>query len=310
MKSKVSVHQQLHSVLQILNVASVIVIVMFVLSVISLAQTRLPFIGTRTFCGEDPGTTAIVSIRNDRFTTVKTNMYNGAWWGGGKTATYRYETFTGKLNARGELMRDRDSVLLEIKSGTNIRIFTNQDWMEGKLCTSNDVLPKESKDVQPTLTTTPKITSTQIYTEVSFEEAKDLEGLLKSFPILKIELEDVIDINKDEEFEKTQVYVSDLNQKDMPRLLFVAMNGISCGAALCSLTVYIDQGQGFTDLLHALTMFGAPVYISKDQSSLLTCGKDGRGEWRFKNNVFEPVAGKFRTTQNLAPCSVRRFGQR
>lgn len=306
MKSKASVRQQLHFVLQILNAALISFIVIFCMSVSLFAQNRLPFVGTRTFCGEIKGTTATISIRKDGYTTVKTNMVTGL---NTQLVSAPYETYSGMLNAKGILKRG--NFILTIKSATDINVYEypNQDYIDGKLCTTNEVLPKESRDVQPTPKTRSKTTFTQTYTEVSFVEVKDLEGLIKLFPFLKNELDDVIEINKDEEFEKTQVYISDLDQKDMPRLIFVAMNGINCGAALCSLTVYMDQGKGFTNVLDALTLFGAPVYISKDQTSLLICSRGGRGELKLKNNAFES-AGSPRTTQKLAPCSVRRFGNR
>lgn len=301
MKSKVPVRRQLNLVAHFLDAVFLTAIVMLILSSSSLAQSKLPFIGTRTFCGEVEGTSAIVTIRKDGYTTIKTNMHT-------ILANGKYKTVSGKLNSKGIL--NVGDFMLTIKSGTDISVYENpnQDYLDGKLCSTNEVLPQESKVVKPPLTTTPKSASAQTYIEVSFKEIKDLEGLLKSFPILKNDLEVVLEENKDEEVEeKTQVYVSDFQQKGMPRLLFIAMNGLYCGAALCSLNVYIDQGKGFTDVLDALTAFSAPVYISKDQSSLLTCGKSGRGEWRLKNNLFEPVAGKLRLSQKLKPCTFNQF---
>lgn len=147
---------------------------------------------------------------------------------------------------------------------------------------------------------------TQTYIEVSLKEAKDLKALGTSFPFLKSELDEVIADNKDTTvgLGPTHVYVSDLNQNGMPRLIFVAMDGNYCGSAGCGLTVYLNQGKGFGHALDALVDIESPIYISKDQSSLLTCGSGGRGEWRYKNNEFQAVPGKPRPSQNLAPCGT------
>jgi WD40 repeat protein len=164
------------------------------------------------------------------------------------------------------------------------------------------MLPKESSDVQRTPAAPPTSASTQTYTEVLFEEVKDLDGLAKSFPFLKEDVDDVITNNKDTTFERTNVYVSDLHQKGQARLLFVALDGmLNCGTGGCSLTVYMDQGNGFKDVLDALAEAGSPVYISKDQLSLVTCGGHGRVEWRFENNAFKSI-GNYARSQKLKPC--------
>src|SRR5206468_3393888 len=144
------------------------------------------------------------------------------------------------------------------------------------------------------------------YIEVSLKKVKDLEGLGTSFPFLKSDLDEVIANNKNTTsgLGPTNVYVSDLNQKSMPRLVFVAMDGAYCGSGGCSLTAYMDQGKGFAHVLDALVDVESPIYISKEQSSLLMCGSGGRGEWRYKNNEFHGVPGKPRPSQKLAPCGT------
>ena len=119
MKSDVSVREQSSSVLQMVNVALVTTLVVFIPTSNALAQgSRLPFIGTRTFCAEF-GTTAIVSIRKDGFTTIKTNMLNGLIRGlAVEPAKAPYETYSGMSNAKGILRRGKFE--LTIKSGTDI----------------------------------------------------------------------------------------------------------------------------------------------------------------------------------------------
>ncbi len=164
--------------------------------------------------------------------------------------------------------------------------------------------PRESNDVRGTPAAQPKSASSQTYTEVSFQEVKNLTGLVKSFPFLKREIDGVISNNKDSTFERTRVYVSDLNQHGRPRLFFIALEGrMECGSHGCSLTGYMDQGRGFMEVLGAIA--NRPVYISTDHSSLLTCGGRGRGEWRFKNNVFEPTRSEPRLSQKLPPCTAQ-----
>ena len=150
--------------------------------------------------------------------------------------------------------------------------------------------------------------STHSYIEVSLKEVKDLKGMGTSFPFLKSELDEVIADNKNTAsgLGPTTVYFFDLNQKGMPRLFFVAQEGgMVCGSAGCGLTVYMDQGKGFAPVLDALIDVESPIYISKDQLSLLTCGSGGRGEWRFGNDEFQGVPGKPRPSQKLAPCGTR-----
>lgn len=130
MKSKISVGQRSHFVQQILKAGLMAVIVVFVLSSDSLAQGSLPFIGTRTFCGDQGGTSAIISIRNDGFTTVKTNMYGREI---GDSGTYSFETFSGKLNAKG-VLKD-----LTVWSPREITMEGGQDYITGKLCTAQEI---------------------------------------------------------------------------------------------------------------------------------------------------------------------------
>jgi hypothetical protein len=149
--------------------------------------------------------------------------------------------------------------------------------------------------------------SAQTYTEVSFKEVKDLHGLAKAFPFLKQTIDSVISDDKDSALPPTKVYVSDLHQNGQARLFFLALTGaLYCGSRGCALTVYMDQGNGLTDVLAALAGEGSPVYISRDQVSLLTCNRDGRVEWRFRNSSFEPMEGKPLQSQGLLPCSGRR----
>ena len=149
--------------------------------------------------------------------------------------------------------------------------------------------------------------STQTYIQVSLKGVKDLRGLGRSFPFLKRELDEVITDNKNPAsgLGPTNVYVSDLNQKGLPRLIFVAMDGKYCGSAGCSLTLYMDHEKRFGHVLDALVDVESPIYISKDQLSLLTCDSGGRGEWRYENNEFQSVPGKPRPSQKLLPCSTR-----
>lgn len=111
---------------------------MFILSSSSLAQSRLPFTGTRTFCGEDYEGKATITIRKDGFTRVKSDM--------SLDEAYPF-AFSGMLNAKGILRRERGRYL-EIKSATAIRMHDGGTWIDGKLCSA--VLPKESNDVQRT----------------------------------------------------------------------------------------------------------------------------------------------------------------
>lgn len=132
------------------------VLLLIAFSTLTFAQkvvpSRLPFTGTRTFCGiEQQGTTAVVCIREDGFTTVKTNM-----WGPevGESRTFRYITFSGTLNARGILRRNRD-IYLQVKSPREIEMIAPQDYITGKLCTSRELPPEQRKDVQRTPAASP-----------------------------------------------------------------------------------------------------------------------------------------------------------
>ena len=154
MKSKITVRQQLHLVPQIFRTVLIAVVVLFIMSGSLVAQAKLPFVGTRTFCfggdiGGDDRIRAIVTITATGVTTLKTNAYNSAGWGG-DSPTYRYENFSGKKDRKGVVYREPRVPLLEVSSGTAIRIFTEQDWMEGTLCNSSEVLPKETVAVKPT----------------------------------------------------------------------------------------------------------------------------------------------------------------
>ena len=104
---------------------AVLLITLATLSGNPLAQGKLPFTGTRTFCGiEVKGTTAVISIGEDGFTQVKTNMW---------TDRGSYVTFSGKLDKKGILKRNRD-FFLSVKSGTEIVMSAPQDYITGKLC--------------------------------------------------------------------------------------------------------------------------------------------------------------------------------
>jgi hypothetical protein len=152
----------------------------------------------------------------------------------------------------------------------------------------------------------PTNAAAQPYTRVSFKKVKDLYGLVKTFPFLKGSIDDLISNNKYPARGRSRVYVSDLDPNGQTRLLLVAFDGsLYCGSHGCSLSVYMDQGMGFRNVLDALAGDGSPVYISTDQLSLLTCGPRGRVEWRFKNSVFEPTSGEPRTSQKLDPCNTR-----
>lgn len=145
--------------------------------------------------------------------------------------------------------------------------------------------------------------STKTYICVPIEEVRDLQGLAKRYPFLRSEIEDVIRDNRNPIWPTpTSVFIADVQQKGMPRMVFVAMDGpLNCGSAGCSLSAYMNLGQGFRNVLSALADI-SPTYISTDQVSLLTSGSGGLGEWRFKNNEFHPVPGKPRLSQKLPPC--------
>lgn len=110
---------------------AIFVITMVALSDSSLAQSRSPFTGTRTFCGSD-GSTAVISIGKDGLARVKTNMWTG-WTKEGKPNLRRYVIFSGKFDTKGNLKRDHD-MYLHVKSGSAIEMWGPQDSMEGKLC--------------------------------------------------------------------------------------------------------------------------------------------------------------------------------
>jgi hypothetical protein len=152
--------------------------------------------------------------------------------------------------------------------------------------------------------------SKQTYAEVTFKEAKDLEGLAKTFPFLKEALEETITINKDpdQSFFHTTVLVSELYQAGQVRLLLVIFSGnLDCGTAGCALFAYIDQGNGFEEALwgggSVLIDSRDFVYISNDlQRVLLGCGSKGEiNPWRRKNNGFE-FEGLYKGPQKLKPC--------
>lgn len=92
-----------------------------------VAQPKLPFTGIRSYCGvgHDKGSTAVVSIRNDGFVQVETNIFPGQ----GKATV----TFAGKLDAKWIVRRSRD-IYLRIKSDKEIVMFGAQDYVTAKLC--------------------------------------------------------------------------------------------------------------------------------------------------------------------------------
>jgi hypothetical protein len=178
MNSKLAVRQRLHSVLQILNLALLTVLVIFVLSESSLAQGQLPFTGTRSFCGEhsyqlwsaqrdsDPWftwkTKTTVTIRANGFTTVKTNAYGPPYQDARRSSPYPLVTLSGKLTPgkantmeKGE-MRPAMAVCgpencLWFSSANDIEV--SSDWGtpdKAALCTSEAAAPKKSNDVQRT----------------------------------------------------------------------------------------------------------------------------------------------------------------
>jgi hypothetical protein len=330
---------------QIFKTVLIAVVVLFIMSGSLVAQAKLPFVGTRTFCfggdiGGDDRTRAIVTITATGVTTLKTNAYNSASWGG-DSPTYRYENFSGKMDRKGVVYREPRVPLLEVRSGTAIRIFTEQDWMDGTLCTSSDAPPKEITPVKPAvvppakqLSTLPrklvpaaKPASTQTYSCVPFQEVKekDYKRFVEIHPFLTMDdLPMPSDSEPKQDWELTKFYFADLQEKGMPRLFFLE-NPQDCGNALgCSLSIEMDQGEGFKDVSEDLnyTGFGDgwDIHISQDHLSLIvdqiysprrnSPGSErrmGKFEYRLRNNQFKPiptVPGKL-LVKNLPKCSER-----
>ncbi len=179
MKSKVSAHQPVHSVLQILNLVFLTVVVIFVLAASSLAQSRLPFVGTRTFCGEheyqlsgagdgDPKlkweTKTTVTIRTDGFTTVKTNAYGPLYVSPNTDVSIPspYLTFSGKLTLRKTNIMENGGMrsamavcdrerCLSFLSASEVEVTSViYEWAqdETELCPSERATLKKSNDVQ------------------------------------------------------------------------------------------------------------------------------------------------------------------
>jgi hypothetical protein len=143
MRLKILVRRQSHFPRQTVNVALMAVVVMFVISVTLRAQGRLPFTGTRTFCGisVDKGATTVVSIRKDGFTTVKTNIWT--------EPEGSYVTFFGKLNAKGILRRDRD-IYLQVNAASDIVMMGPQDYVTSKLSAPREAPSEGSNDARRT----------------------------------------------------------------------------------------------------------------------------------------------------------------
>lgn len=167
-------------------VAFTTVAIMLALSGSAFAQSRLPFIGTRTFCGEhyyqlssardsDPKlkweTTTTVTIRANGFTTVKTNAYGPAYEDARRSTPYPYVTFSGKLTPgkantmeKGE-MRPAMAVCgpencLWFSSANDIEV--SLDWGvpdKAALCTSDAVPPQSS----PTKQIAPEVLIANLY---------------------------------------------------------------------------------------------------------------------------------------------------
>ena len=107
----------------------------------------LPFVGTKTFCGDFLGSTTTVTIRNDGFATVKSTMLSG---GSGN-----FVTFSGKLDAK-KMLKWNNKYSLAIRSGTDIGFFEYTEGLnpfeseKGVPC--SEVFPPGMEDVQRLLT--------------------------------------------------------------------------------------------------------------------------------------------------------------
>jgi hypothetical protein len=94
------------------------------LPTVAASPGKLPFVGSKRFCGDFKGTVADINIREDGFTKVRTNM----WTKGGA-----FVEFSGKLGTSGELKRSAE-IYLEVKSANEIRMQAPQDFITGKPC--------------------------------------------------------------------------------------------------------------------------------------------------------------------------------
>jgi hypothetical protein len=137
--------RQSPSLLQAVIVALTAVVFALIISGTSLAQSRLPFTGTRTFCGSgfDKGLTTVVTISKDGFATVKTNIWT--------EPEGSFVTFSGKLSAKGIVRRKRD-VYLQIKSAREVVMMGPQDQATCKFCDPREASPERSNEDRRTRT--------------------------------------------------------------------------------------------------------------------------------------------------------------
>ena len=94
------------------------------LSLDALAKDKLPFVGTRKFCGEKQ--VAVVSVDKSGLTRVKTNMYTNS--------IRQYVTFSGQLSEKGIVKRKTDYSLLIKPGGRKIVMYAPQDSIDATLC--------------------------------------------------------------------------------------------------------------------------------------------------------------------------------
>lgn len=124
-----------------------IAVFIFALSGGALAQSRLPFVGTRTFCGQIPvigdfgqelkkvETKTFVTIRNGGFTTVRTNISDGVY----RTGKPTYYTVSGKLDRKWGIIKP--GWYFNFTSATSIKVEGEDLLGEAQLCPS-EVVPK------------------------------------------------------------------------------------------------------------------------------------------------------------------------
>lgn len=272
-----------------------------------VAPSRLPFVDTRTFCGEHSyrlpnsnqelkrKTKTIVTIRKNGFTTVKTNAY-----GPPDTGTPSpYWTFSGKLTAgkKGEMHDTAMSVCdpgtgcLTFLSATHIIIDTEQSADEGELCASGEALPKKGNHSQrtPVLPTVPVQTAEQGLKKVSFSRLKSRD-IAKLYPALKelvLTKRDVSDVADLPAFPPTAL-IADVRDKDA-NLNLIFLTSFWCGKQGCALQIYADEGRGYGLVAGSSIKNEGLVFLLKDKgtTSVIFCSYKEKGEWAYEDHNFK-----------------------
>jgi hypothetical protein len=303
------------------------VLLLTAFSTLNLAQkaapSRLPFVGTRTFCGEHSyrlpdapdndaelkwKTKTTVTIRKNGFTTVKTNAY-GPPEGTGTPSPN--STFSGKLRAgkKGE-MHDTamgvchlGPICLTFLSATHIVVDTEESADEGELCSSDEAFPKKSNHAQRAPTVQPTVpvqTAEQGLTKVSFTRLKSRD-IAKLYPALKelvLTKRDVSDVADLPAFPPTALIADVRDKATNLNLLFVYDFWCSKKTG-CAFQIYADEGSGYGQV-HGGSGKG-PFFLLKDngETSVVYCAYDEIDEWSYERNAWRNARGDIMRGHNF-----------